>query len=46
MSEYQYYEFNGRTARALFYWAMINEGYWLAEFISIRCNKKGNLRTS
>ncbi|SDU05786.1 Fic family protein [Desulfobacula phenolica] len=26
---------NGRTARALFYWSMVNQGYWLAEFISI-----------
>lgn len=26
---------NGRTARALFYWAMAREGYWLTEFISI-----------
>lgn len=26
---------NGRTARALFYWSMLNQGYWLAEFISI-----------
>jgi len=26
---------NGRTARALFYWAMLNRGYWLAEFLSI-----------
>lgn len=26
---------NGRTARALFYWAMAREGYWLCEFISI-----------
>lgn len=26
---------NGRTARALFYWAMAREGYWLAEYISI-----------
>ncbi len=26
---------NGRTARALFYWAMLREGYWLAEFVSI-----------
>jgi Fic family protein len=26
---------NGRTARALFYWCMLSEGYWLAEFISI-----------
>lgn len=26
---------NGRTARALFYWLMLHEGYWLFEFISI-----------
>ena len=26
---------NGRTARALFYWAMLHGGYWLFEFISI-----------
>jgi Fic family protein len=26
---------NGRTARALFYWSMAKEGYWLTEFISI-----------
>lgn len=26
---------NGRTARALFYWSMISQGYWLTEFISI-----------
>ena len=26
---------NGRTARALFYWSMLKEGYWLSEFISI-----------
>lgn len=26
---------NGRTARALFYWFMLNRGYWLMEFISI-----------
>lgn len=26
---------NGRTARALFYWAMANAGYWLCDFISI-----------
>lgn len=26
---------NGRTARALFYWAMLRSGYWLAEFLSI-----------
>ncbi len=26
---------NGRTARALFYWSMLNQGYWMAEFISI-----------
>ncbi len=26
---------NGRTARALFYWSMLHEGYWLAEFLTI-----------
>lgn len=26
---------NGRTARALFYWAMAREGYWLTEYLSI-----------
>ena len=26
---------NGRTARALFYWQMLNSGYWLFEFVSI-----------
>lgn len=26
---------NGRTARALFYWSMLEQGYWLTEFLSI-----------
>jgi Fic family protein len=26
---------NGRTARGLFYWSMLHQGYWLCEFISI-----------
>lgn len=26
---------NGRTARALFYWSMLSQGYWLTEYISI-----------
>ena len=26
---------NGRTARALFYWAMARYGYWMTEFLSI-----------
>ena len=26
---------NGRTARALFYWSMLQQGYWLCEYISI-----------
>lgn len=26
---------NGRTARALFYWSMLRQGYWLAEFLTI-----------
>jgi Fic family protein len=26
---------NGRTARAVFYWSMLNERYWLAEFLTV-----------
>jgi len=26
---------NGRTARAIFYWYLLNHGYWLIEFMSI-----------
>jgi Fic family protein len=26
---------NGRTARAVFYWSLLHEGFWLAEFIPI-----------
>lgn len=26
---------NGRTARALFYWSMAEQGYWITEFLSI-----------
>ena len=26
---------NGRTARALFYWSMLNRGYWLTEFVTV-----------
>lgn len=26
---------NGRTARALFYWSMMRQGYWTMEFVSI-----------
>ncbi len=26
---------NGRTARALFYWSMLRQGYWLAESLTI-----------
>jgi Fic family protein len=26
---------NGRTARALFYWSMLSQGYWLTEFLTI-----------
>lgn len=26
---------NGRTARALFYWSMVRQGYWLFEYLSI-----------
>ncbi|WP_369045937.1 Fic family protein [Sinomonas sp. P10A9] len=26
---------NGRTARALFYWSMLHEGYWLSQYVAI-----------
>jgi Fic family protein len=26
---------NGRTARALFYWSMLRQGYWVTEYVSI-----------
>lgn len=26
---------NGRTARSLFYWSMLSQGYWLFEYVSI-----------
>ena len=26
---------NGRSARALFYWSMLSQGYWMVEFLSI-----------
>src|SRR5205814_10028127 len=26
---------NGRTARALFYWSMLRNGYWMFEYITI-----------
>lgn len=36
---------NGRTARTLFYWSMLNQGYWLTEFISIsRVIKKARIQ--
>lgn len=38
---------NGRAARALFYWLMLRQGYWLSEFISISSIvKKGPSRYS
>ena len=26
---------NGRTARAIFYWSMLRQGYWLAEYLTV-----------
>ncbi len=38
---------NGRTARALFYWIMAREGYWLCEYLSIsRILKRAGARYS
>ena len=33
--EHPFVDGNGRTARALFYWAMARSGYWMTEFLSI-----------
>lgn len=33
--DHPFEEGNGRTARALFYWSMRRDGYWLAEYLSI-----------
>lgn len=33
--DHPFYDGNGRTARALFYWSMLHNGYWLCEYISI-----------
>lgn len=33
--DHPFYDGNGRTARALFYWSMSKSGYWLTEFVSI-----------
>lgn len=37
MTGYDHYfeDGNGRTARALFYWVMLREGFWLTEYLSI-----------
>lgn len=32
---YPFVDGNGRTARALFYWYMLKENYWLTEYMSI-----------
>jgi Fic family protein len=40
---------NGRAARALFYWSMLRQGYWLAEFLTISSilkNAPGQYATS
>ncbi|GAA1870835.1 Fic family protein [Asanoa iriomotensis] len=33
--EHPFEDGNGRTARALFYWSMLNQNYWLTEFLSV-----------
>lgn len=32
---------NGRLARALFYWSMLRQGFWLTEFVTISAILKG-----
>lgn len=33
--EHPFEDGNGRTARALFYWSMLHQGFWLTEFVAI-----------
>jgi Fic family protein len=43
--EHPFEDGNGRTARALFYWSMLNRGYWMAEFLSVsRILKKAPMK--
>jgi Fic family protein len=39
--DHPYEDGNGRTARALFYWSMLNSGYWMFEFLSISSILRG-----
>ncbi|MCV2461318.1 Fic family protein [Streptomyces sp. ICN988] len=39
--EHPFEDGNGRTARAIFYWSMLSQGYWLTEFIVISAILKG-----
>jgi Fic family protein len=33
--DHPFFDGNGRTARLLFYWSMLNQDYWLTEFLPI-----------
>ena len=33
--DHPFYDGNGRTARAIFYWSMLRSGYWLTEYLTI-----------
>lgn len=33
--DHPFFDGNGRTARALFYWSMLSQGYWLTEYLTI-----------
>ena len=33
--DHPFHDGNGRTARALFYWSMLRQGYWLTEYLTI-----------
>ncbi|GAA2593605.1 Fic family protein [Winogradskya consettensis] len=39
--EHPFEDGNGRTARILFYWSMLNQGFWITEFISVSRILKG-----
>ena len=39
--EHPFEDGNGRTARALFYWSMLNQGYWLTEYLLLHVSSGG-----
>jgi Fic family protein len=43
--DHPFWDGNGRTARALFYWSMLRSGYWLVEYLTISSIIRGQPKT-